>query len=102
MTDKAREALEDAYRLLSNIDFDEDTIWMIWLRQLSKKIRRALTEPLRNCDVGTVEEQTKRFQKFCLAHNDCYKCDCPCNNSSGSCQIKWAQLPYKKEASYEQ
>ena len=50
--------------------------------------------PPRNCDIGTPEEQTKRFQKFCLAHNNCSKCDCPCNNNDGGCQIRWALLPF--------
>jgi hypothetical protein len=60
------------------------------------KAVEAYEEPLRNCEVGTAEEQTKRFQKFCSAHTDCYKCDCPCDNNDGGCQLRWAQTPYEE------
>jgi phage shock protein A len=56
----------------------------------------ALAEPLRNCDVGTAEEQYSRFyecckyQKMpCLLSYD-YRCE--------ECYSKWAQMPYKKES----
>jgi len=54
----------------------------------------ALSAPPRNCDVGTAEEQAKRF-KFS-------KCDEPpkCRPWDECCLIcfaKWAQMPYKEK-----
>ena len=68
----------------------------------------ALAEPLKNCEVGTVEEQTERFRKFCFAHTHkngtdfrCHK-NCPAKNYIGGwgipyCQVRWGQLPYEGE-----
>ena len=63
----------------------------------------ALAEPPRNCDVGSVQEQRKRFDNFCkkgkLEHFDLSAyCayDCPCGKSF-DCKLAWAQRPYKKD-----
>ena len=60
----------------------------------------ALAKPPRNCDVGTAEEQSKRFSAFCNDHNSHnYGCkNCPCRNSRLSCVLLWAQMPYEREA----
>ena len=56
--------------------------------------------PLRNCDVGTAEEQEKRFNRFCGARHlprrevgiyCAYKC--PVEGET-SCELQWAQMPY--------
>ena len=54
--------------------------------------------PLRNCDVGTAEEQYKRFDKICSAKQptkDCplFEKTAPC--CSPFCFARWAQMPYK-------
>ena len=57
--------------------------------------------PRRNCDVGTVEEQSQRFDAFCDAHkyvgddgaNWCSR-TCPCYNDI-NCGVNWAQMPYE-------
>ena len=58
----------------------------------------ALSEPLRNCDVGTAEEQSERYEKFCYAHRSrekgcggCPLCDIP------YCEFAWMQMPYESE-----
>ena len=59
--------------------------------------------PRRNCDVGTVEEQSQRFDAFCDAHkyvgddgaNWCSR-TCPCYNDI-NCGVNWAQMPYESE-----
>ena len=58
--------------------------------------KAALAEPLRNCDVGTAEEQAKRFEKFCkdnqTSSGSCSECkiwDCP------RCELTWGQMPYE-------
>ena len=55
----------------------------------------ALERSLRNCDVGTVEDQLKRFRAFCLSR----KCnECPFVRSSyrRECGIRWSQMPYEE------
>ena len=57
----------------------------------------ALAKPPRNCDVGTAEEQAKRYEELCDSHT----CGSIC---SGSCcplydydcsPFAWAQMPYE-------
>lgn len=103
MTNKAREALEAAYRLLSNIDFDEDSDLDDMAAPVIQKIGHALAEPIRNCDVGTVEEQHARYDKFCNTQKHCNECPCYSPQSCQSwCAINWAQLPYKEGNKNEQ
>jgi hypothetical protein len=63
----------------------------------------ALAAPPRNCDVGTVEEQSNRYETFCKSfYKEICRCDdCPifkANNGNARkrprCQIAWAQMPY--------
>ena len=52
----------------------------------------------RNCDVGTAEEQAKRFKKFCYIYP--LNCSgCPFKdiaNTHNECAIFWLQMPYKE------
>jgi hypothetical protein len=96
MSSKTREALKDANRTLCRWQADLPVSAWVEVEATLLKIKAALAAPIRNCDIGTPEEQTKRFQKFCSAHNDCYKCDCPCDNNDGGCQLRWAQMPYEE------
>lgn len=62
------------------------------------KSKAALSEPIRNCDVGTAEEQEKRFVALCnKQHDDCFMCPVQ-NNMKSQCDCKfvWAQMPYEK------
>lgn len=68
--------------------------------------KAALAAPPRNCDVGTAEEQARRFEIFCQAHHVPWKigmikneCKCPCLQDNGrSCNyFVWAQMPYTSE-----
>lgn len=61
--------------------------------------------PLRQCDVGTAEEQAQRYDKFCEGM-DCVKCPVHalwhhyfeiCKNQKVSCGLIWAQMPYESE-----
>ena len=57
---------------------------------------------VRNCDVGTSEEQYKRFKKFCFDNMgdgmDEPRCSkCPLGKSKTSCHFDWTQLPYEKK-----
>ena len=59
----------------------------------------ALSVPPRNCDVGTAEEQYKRFDKICSARGllkDCplFEKTSPC--CSPLCFARWSQIPYEE------
>ena len=69
-------------------------------------VNAALSVPPRNCDVGTAEEQSDRFDKFCYSHSKCHKC--PVKSIWNSqhrqkqlreiirCEIIWSQMPYEE------
>lgn len=55
-------------------------------------IEAALSDPPRNCDVGTADEQSERFDRWCDRKNikDCWGIGCR------KCLIAWSQMPYKE------
>lgn len=71
----------------------------------------AIGRPLRNCDVGTVDEQYARFKKWCegefykrpmnpLTGEPCKSCPCysvSANGVDGCNYLRWAQMQYEKE-----
>lgn len=61
------------------------------------KIDTALAAPMRNCDVGTAEEQKERFEEFCDDEKGdrqhCRNCRL-CN--ALDCELAWAQMPYEE------
>jgi len=69
---------------------------------ITAKARAALSKPPRNCNVGTAQEQEKRFAKFCDAHkwvddegvNAC-SAYCPLYKIT-ECALHWAQMPYEE------
>ena len=68
-------------------------------------LKAALAEPPRQCDVGTAEEQEKRFSKFCGSNADPtdidgWTCDrrCPLYENHPKCKEAWEQMPYKEGA----
>lgn len=89
---KMREALSDAcYAMLNflktqNGGFDE-------MANAFDKAKSALAAPPRNCDVGTVEEQSERYHALC----DSNKCtSCPCKFTVRTyCALIWAHMPYE-------
>jgi hypothetical protein len=102
MSSKLREALKDAKRTLGR--WREDLPVSAWeeVDTTILEIQTALAEPLRNCDVGTAEEQYARFVDFCWRYrtvsvggnSSCN--DCPIKGRK-VCQLAWAQMPYEKE-----
>lgn len=74
---------------------------------IASKAKRALAAPPRNCDVGTAEEQSERFENFCLRHIGCAEetggrhcVGCPLEKASRNitqkCELYWAQMPYEE------
>ena len=79
---------------------------------VAKVVDAALSAPPRNCDVGTAEEQYKRYCDFTrrcypCAHEGYSRCAeyCPIHrkftqegHGEWLCQLEWAQVPYESEA----
>ena len=66
-----------------------------WALRLCDIACDAISARPRNCDVGTAEEQSERYEKFCYAHRSrekgcggCPLCDIVC------CGFAWTQMPY--------
>ena len=97
MSSKQREALSDACYAMFNFlktqngGYEEMAIAL-------DKAKAALAEPLRNCDVGTAEEQDARVRAFCKRHKVGLRCvDCPVNGVlPKNCALIWAQMPYEE------
>lgn len=72
------------------------------LKEIYEIADTALSVPPRNCDVGTTDEQAKRFHSFCEKFQSRIQgmCSpqCPCKDCCDKCQclIKWAQTPYEE------
>ena len=61
------------------------------------KLAEELKMSLRNCDVGTADEQHARFYSFCDKFEECK--ECPLWRGGGltsKCSVYWAQLPYEE------
>ena len=76
------------------------------LWRIIDKCKSAFSIPLRNCDVGTAEEQAKRWEMFCIEHHEPWKpgvpdivsksCECPCFCKNQCNIFIWAQMPYEE------
>lgn len=71
-----------------------------YLHNYDEYIASKKSQSVRNCDVGTAEEQAERFFDFCMGHTVMAgMCDtnCPCAGSKDGCHCvcKWEQLPYE-------
>lgn len=82
--------------------------------QIDDLAKEALIAKPRNCNVGTVEEQWKRFRLFCESHKPAEpeftgtgELLCPVSGCElgvcnyGQCALKWAQMPYESDAEKE-
>ena len=67
-------------------------------RNIQDRVRIALSKPPRNCDIGTPEEQSARFDAHCRKHMGCLTC--PLREKDGCvpkhCEFAWAQMPYEE------
>ena len=77
---------------------------------LADDVYDLLHTPPRNSEVGTPEEQAKRFDSFCASHYTPLNenvvpdgCNCPCYTRGKGCNpFVWEQLPYvEKEGGAE-
>jgi hypothetical protein len=93
---KSRAALET---LVNSYDKDSHTYSMEVICKAHEMAIAALAEPLKNCEVGTAEEQSVRFYDYCLTHSkSSVVClDCPLCDKSEMCEFAWANMPYESE-----
>ena len=67
----------------------------------SSAIEREKRKPLRNCDVYTMAEQSRRHKEYCKSHStngQCVKCTLWQMRLLGiNCAIAWTNLLYEKE-----
>ena len=98
MSSKLREALSDAcYAMFNFLKTHYGSCYEEMANALDKA-KAALAEPIRNCDVGTAEEQYARVRAFCKRHKVGLRCvDCPVNGVlPKNCALIWAQMPYEE------
>lgn len=90
-----REALESCRDFIMRLDRAFNPFMQKLLEDAITKADAALAEPVRNCDVGTADEQSSRYNKFCFAHRSCERgCgDCPLAKDP-YCEFAWSQMPY--------
>lgn len=106
---KMREALEQAYYFLRRHHmgavYASDGETLIFCEEVIDIVDKALSAPPRNCDVGTAEEQAKRYDQFC-EETECSKCPVHakwrqyfdvCKHEHISCGLIWAQMPYEAQ-----
>ena len=62
--------------------------------------KAARSARLRNCDVGTAEEQAKRMDVYCSMHgkdeSGCYRCEKCKLIRVDRCELAWGQMPYEE------
>ena len=104
MSSNARKELRNLLRAIE--DYHENAIEYVGktitdvLGQHINAAYEALGEPLRNCDVGSPEEQNLRHGEWCRKYGIDGSMDVPCGSPDWCCHLcfaRWAQMPYKKE-----
>lgn len=103
MCNKMREALEIARRFVyaSTQTMGRDLLvndrcgkpYILTPQYALGEIDAALAEPVRNCEVGTAEEQYERFRDMC------FKTNCEGlvkHNILSEYAFKWSQMPYEE------
>lgn len=96
---KLREAVVLA---LSLLDLKESVPYKTISQKDIDFMKAALAEPMRNCDVGTLEDRREQFKQFCKSHSDGVACDrnCPLfklHINGYSCHFEWGELPFESK-----
>ena len=95
---KMREALMVVRDALTTISAHEHDVEFVrtWIALTKKEVEQALALPLRQCDVGTAEEQDDRFFEFCCNKGQCKECEIYKRDDRRICRLRWAQMPYEE------
>ena len=94
---KLREALETLRELLGDLLRLGDAEYHDDFSNFCDIIDAALAAPPRNCDVGTLEEQSKRKIEFCYNQAGCFNCPFSKSATLTLCALAWAQMPYEEK-----
>lgn len=89
---KLREALTKILNLTNSLD-EDCAVDPVEIRDIANA---ALAEPVKNCDIGTAEEQAKRFAEYCESEV-CKRKRCKSLAKAlciERCALEWAQMPY--------
>ena len=76
----------------------DDSHLLGYLYQIERWAESALAAPPRNCDVGTDEEQSRRYEELCDRHTCGSRCSasgCPMYEHDCS-PFAWGQMPYEE------
>lgn len=96
LRDVSRVAEEMTRGTITGESVDRKTV-DVWAMRLCEIISRDLAIPLRQCDVGTPDEQDRRRSAYCRDHS-CRICPLRDSEHGGvSCDITWAQMPYAEK-----
>jgi hypothetical protein len=105
-SNKLRESLKE----IADICDGKDIGGLDRLVSIYNIAKHALAEPLKNCEVGSIQEQAERFRSFCGMHKPevnefsehgellCPSTGCEliaCNY--GQCALAWTHMPYESE-----
>ena len=96
-TAKMREALSDACYAMFNFLKTQNGGYGEMAKALDKA-KAALAAPPRNCDIGTDEEQSRRYEELCDRHTCGSRCSasgCPMYEHDCS-PFAWGQMPYEE------
>lgn len=108
MSSKAREALKDAKRTLCRWQADLPVSAWVEVEDTLLKIKAALAEPVRNCEVGTPEEQSERFILFCRRNSFRGVCNDSCKFANVNRRLGWQKIgqarcfPFWSQMPYEE
>lgn len=95
---KLREALETMSNLFERgvicTSYANSAEEIEQIEEFYRKAKAALAEPVKNCEVGTAEEQAKRLNEWCSGRH-CINCQFR-GGWPDECKLKWAQTPYKE------
>lgn len=72
-----------------------------YMNDIISIVQEAVSEPLRNYEVGTPEEQLGRHVTFCASQNSCEECPLGKFNVS-DCIFRWFHMPYSEGGTNEQ
>ena len=74
---------------------DHCEINVMEVKAMIEEADAALKEPLRNCDMGSVAEQTARMRENCNRYKpSCKGCKYVTDLNEENCWLAWAQSPY--------
>lgn len=92
---KTNSKIREAFRAVYNSLCDHEIVYPKERWRLLEIMDAALLEqPVRNCEVGTAEEQYKRFRDYCYSKR-CESLITP-NTLGSEVAFAWAQMPYKE------